>query len=257
MAGLLLVGCSDAPAPSAPLVPSQTVVAVSPPERPTPASAAAVRTAESGGLMRYVALGDSYTFGVGVKPRDRWPNQLSRVLRPGTDLDVTANLALNGNTTNDVIRRQLPQLDELDPQFVSLLIGVNDIIQNVPEATYRANVGLILDAVLKRVPADRVVTVATPDYTLTPHGGDFVTNLADPSPEMAQQSAAIARYNDILRQESDSRGIAFVDISTISDLVPEDPTLLTQDELHPSGKQYAGWVELIAPVVRQLFAVHP
>ena len=256
MAGLLLVGCSDAPAPSAPLVPSHSVVAVSPPERPTPASAAAVRTDEAGGLMRYVALGDSYTIGVGVKPRDRWPNQLARVLRPGTDLDVTANLALNGNTTNDVIRRQLPQLDELDPQFVSLLIGVNDVIQNVPEATYRANVGTILDAVLRRVPADRVVTVATPDYTLTPHGADFA-DPADPSPEVARQSATIARFNDILQQESEARGIAFVDIGAISGLVPEDPALLAQDELHPSGKQYAGWVELIAPLVRQLFAGNP
>ena len=206
--------------------------------------------------MRYIALGDSYTIGVGVKPRDRWPNQLSRVLRPGIDLDVTANLALNGNTTNDVIQRQLPQLDELDPQFVSLLIGVNDIIQNVPEAAYRANVGLILDAMLKRVPADRIVTVATPDYTLTPHGGDFA-DPADPSPDIARQSAAIALYNDVLRQESQSRSISFVDITAISDLVPEDPTLLTQDELHPSGKQYAGWVELIAPVVRELFAPNP
>ena len=151
--------------------------------------------------MRYVALGDSYTIGIGVKPRDRWPNQLVRVLRPAIALDVTANLALNGNTTIDVIHRQLPQLDELDPQFVSLLIGVNDVIQNVSETTYRANVGIILDAMLKRVPADRVLTVATPDYTLTPHGGDFVATRPIP----ARRSPGRARPSHVSTTSCDRR----------------------------------------------------
>jgi len=256
MAGLLLVGCSDAPAPSAPVVPSRGVVVSSPPELTTPASVTTVQPDGSGGVLRYVALGDSYTIGVGVKPRDRWPNQLARVLRPDVSLDVTANLALNGNTTTDVIRRQLPQLEALDPQFVSLLVGVNDVIRGVSESSYRTNVGTILDAVLRSVPADRVLTVATPDYTLTPHGGDFA-DPADPSPDIARQSATIARFNDILKEESKARGITFVDISPVSDQVPQDPALLTLDELHPSGKQYAGWVELIAPVIRPLFGAYP
>ncbi len=45
-----------------------------------------------------------------------------------------------------------------------------------------------------------------------------------------------------------------MDIAPISDIVDRDPTLVGDDGLHPSAKQYAGWVELIAPVVRRLVA---
>ena len=51
-----------------------------------------------------------------------------------------ANLGVNGFTSRDVIEVELPQLAALRPDFVTLLIGVNDVVQGVPEATYRQNV---------------------------------------------------------------------------------------------------------------------
>jgi hypothetical protein len=36
----------------------------------------------------------------------------------------------------------------------------------------------------------------------------------------------------------------------VSDRVTDDPTLVGADGLSPSAKQYAGWVELIAPRMR-------
>ena len=44
--------------------------------------------------------------------------------------------------------------------LVSVLIGVNDVVQGVPEASYRRNVTLILDEVVALVGADRVVVTA-------------------------------------------------------------------------------------------------
>jgi hypothetical protein len=35
--------------------------------------------------------------------------------------------------------------------------------------------------------------------------------------------------------------------------VSADPALVANDGLHPSARQYSGWVELIAPVVEGLF----
>ncbi len=49
-----------------------------------------------------------------------------------------------------------------------------------------------------------------------------------------------------------ARGIGWVDISDVADDVPSDPSLVARDGLHPSAKQYSGWVELIAPVARAL-----
>jgi lysophospholipase L1-like esterase len=217
-----------------------------------------------------VALGDSYTIGTGLRfPRDRWPNQLMRALRNDLPIEIGANLAVRSASTIDVIERQLPALTELEPQFVTLLIGVNDVIgagrvtaQSADQRfraaaeAYRRNLNTIFDAILERVPPNRVIAITTPDFTLTPRGGDFVDPPQDGA-AIARQRAEIKRFNALLRAAATSRGIAVVDISPVSDRVPEDPSLLTEDEVHPSAKQYAGWVELIAPRVRRLLGAAP
>ena len=97
------------------------------------------------GALRYVALGDSYTIGTSVSSAESWPSQLvARVPRLG----LVANLGVNGYTSRDLISDELPALPGLQPEFVTLLIGVNDVVQGVPEGTYAANLEEILDAVL-------------------------------------------------------------------------------------------------------------
>ena len=191
--------------------------------------------------MRYVALGDSYTIGTSVAEAERWPNQLVARLQK---LDLVANLGVNGFTSADVIEVELPQLAGLRPELVTLLIGVNDVVQGVSEATYRRNVGLLLDELVDAVGADRVLVVTTPDYTVTPAGSDY----GDP----AAQSTAIRRNNSINTELAGARGIAVVDIYDLSLRAASDRTLVADDGLHPSGAQYALWVERIAPAVERL-----
>ena len=193
--------------------------------------------------IRYVALGDSYTIGTSLGEADRWPNQLVARLGAGR-LDLVRNLGVNGFTSGNVIQVELPPLRQLDPGFVTLLIGVNDVVQGVPSATYRSNAAAILDAALRLVPATRIVAVSTPDYTVTPQGAAF----GDP----AQQSAGIRANNAILQELAAARGIAFVDIYDISLRAATDRSLVARDGLHPSGTQYALWVDRIASVVEEL-----
>lgn len=194
--------------------------------------------------ISYVALGDSYTIGTSVKARHRWPNQLVRALRPDVTLDLEANLGVNGKTSAELIDDQLPRLDGLEPDFVTLLIGVNDVFRGGDAEAYEANVRTILDGLLDRLPADRILVVSTPDYTLTPEGAKGA--------HAADKGAEIKRFNEILREETLARDISWVDISRVADRVPDDPSLVARDGLHPSSKQYSGWVELIAPVAREL-----
>jgi len=190
-----------------------------------------------------VALGDSYTIGTSVSSAHSWPGQL--VARMNGQLELVANLGVNGYSTDDLIAAELPTLDGLNPEFVTLQIGVNDVVRGVPQATYAANVALILDALLEQLPPARILAVATPDYTLTPAGSSF----GDP----AQQSAAIAHINEVLRRAAEARGIAFVpDIYEVSRRVASDRSLVASDGLHPSGAQYAMWVDAIQPVVEAL-----
>ncbi len=199
-----------------------------------------------GGALRYVALGDSYTIGTAVRHADeRWPNRLVATLGPTPPtLELVANLGVNGYTSRDLIDTELPALDALQPEFVSVLIGVNDVVQGVPLESYRANAERILDALLAILPASRIVTVATPDYTVTPQGAAY----GDP----ATQSAGIRATNATLGELAGERAIAFVDIFDLSLRAAADRSLVADDGLHPSGAQYALWVERIAPVVADL-----
>ncbi len=200
--------------------------------------------------LRYVALGDSYTIGTSVAETHRWPNQL--VARLGAEpptLELVANLGVTGYTSRDVIERELPELAALRPEFVTLLIGVNDVVQAVPSATYEKNVEEILGVLLDRLPPERILAVSTPDYTVTPRGAAY----GDPK----VQSAAIRRNNRILAAVADRNGIPFVDIHDISLQAKDQRSLVARDGLHPSGEQYALWVQRLLPMVEELLRASP
>jgi acyl-CoA thioesterase I len=196
--------------------------------------------------MRYVALGDSYTIGTSVSEAERWPNQLVDRLAD-LEVELVENLGVNGYTSADVIDGELPGLARLNPELVSLQIGVNDVVQGVPDERYGASISQILDTVLESLPADRAFVVATPDFTVTPQGAAYGV------PEL--QRAGILHVNEILRGACEQRGIAFVpDIFEISCAAADDPAFVSGDGLHPSGAQYARWVDAIEPVVRAMLA---
>jgi acyl-CoA thioesterase I len=193
--------------------------------------------------MRYVALGDSYTIGTSVEASERFPDQL---VRAEPHLELVANLGVDGYTAADLIRDELPALAALAPEFVTLLIGVNDVVQDIPVATYEANVIEILDVLQAAVPSDRIVAIAIPDYCVTPAGADY----GDPD----VKRAAIVEANRTMARLTGERGIAFVDIFDISARAADDRSLVADDGLHPSARQYALWVERLVPIVRASLA---
>jgi lysophospholipase L1-like esterase len=199
-------------------------------------------TAEAS-TVRYVALGDSYTIGTSVTEAERFPNQLVAKV---PQLDLVANLGVNGFTSRDVIAIELPELAALEPDVVTLLIGVNDVVQGVPLSTSRDNLERILPELVQRVGADHIVVVTIPDYTVTPQGGAFG--------DREQQSGAIRASNALLTQLATGFGITVVDISDISIEAGTDRSLVAGDGLHPSGRQYARWVERIAPAMETILA---
>jgi lysophospholipase L1-like esterase len=196
--------------------------------------------------IRYVALGDSYTIGTSVEREERFPELLTRV---EPRLELVANLGVNGYTTADLIRDELPALAGLAPGFVTLLIGVNDVVQAIPARTYAANLIEIFDVLLAAVPTDRLVAVSIPDYTVTPAGADY----GDP----AQKRTAIIAANGVMAELCGERGVALVDIFDLSSRAAVERELIANDGLHPSGRQYGLWVERIAPVAARLLDGQP
>jgi acyl-CoA thioesterase-1 len=198
------------------------------------------------GVIRYVALGDSYTIGTSVPAAERWPDQVVAAVGAAGEpaLELVANLGVNGFTARDVVAVELPRLAGLEPGLISLLVGVNDVIQGVTEAAYARNIGEILDAMAGLVGAERCFFVTTPDYTVTPAGADY----GNP----AVVAAAIRRFNEIGLAVAAERAIATVDIHDLSLRAASDRSLVAVDGLHPSGLQYSLWVDRIRPVVASL-----
>lgn len=192
---------------------------------------------------RYVALGDSYTIGTSVGEDESWPRQLVAV---EPRLELVANLGVNGYTSRDVIDLQLPHLAGLQPEFATILIGVNDVVQHVPAPLYRRNLGEILDALVARVGAAGVLALTTPDYTVTPSGAEY----GDPE----RQSAAIRANNAVLQELAGGRLVRVVDVHDLSLKARDDPSLVAADGLHPSAQQYVLWMSRIFPAVRQMLA---
>ena len=217
--------------------PGSTAAAVT----PTPSATGPAGSPEA--RLRYVALGDSYTIGTSVTEAERFPNQLVAAL---PELELVANLGVNGFTSRDLIEVELPKLAALEPDVVTVLIGVNDVVQGVSSSTYKDNVIEILTALDAVVGAQRILVVTIPDYTVTPNGGEF----GDP----AKQSAAIRENNFVMGQLAMGRAAVVVDIYDISLEAATDRTLVASDGLHPSGTQYGRWVERIAPAMAALLA---
>ncbi|MFD7132627.1 SGNH/GDSL hydrolase family protein [Streptomyces sp. NPDC059894] len=83
--------------------------------------------------VRFVALGDSLTEGVGDPVGGRWRGWAALLAggladRAGQPVAFT-NLAVSGSQTRDVLERQLPAGLALRPDMASVLIGVNDTLR--------------------------------------------------------------------------------------------------------------------------------
>ncbi|MFG3204320.1 SGNH/GDSL hydrolase family protein [Streptomyces sp. NPDC048192] len=82
--------------------------------------------------VRFVALGDSLTEGVGDpvgEGRRGWAALLAPCLAETAGAVRFTNLAVSGAQTRDVLTRQTPAALRLRPDLVSVVIGVNDTLR--------------------------------------------------------------------------------------------------------------------------------
>lgn len=194
--------------------------------------------------IRYLPLGDSYTIGESVSEQDRWPNQLTaRYKTKAHPLEIIANPAVTGYTTQDLIDRELPLLPKLKPDFVTIQIGVNDYVQGVSADQFSANLNTIIQAVQSKLADPRnILLVTIPDYGKTPTGAQFGSSQSS--------EAGVTAFNAIIAQAGNTYKLPVADVFPVSQKVATDPSLIAADGLHPSATQYADWTEVIAQALQ-------
>lgn len=100
--------------------------------------------------ISYVAMGDSYTIGLGVEENERWPNILTKRLREkGVNITLVKNIGVSGFTSEDVLEKQVKDVENLGPDFVTILVGANDSFKGVDPKIFESNLQQILDRVEK------------------------------------------------------------------------------------------------------------
>ena len=193
--------------------------------------------------ISYLALGDSYTIGASVSYEDRWPSQLYDSLALlGFEIDTLLYVATTGWTTSDLKNAIATGSIENKINMVSLLIGVNNQYRGSLFSVYTEDFPELVETALRFVEGDKThfFVVSIPDYAFTPFGGgrDYI-------------SSEIDSYNQFAKNYCDSLKIPYYNITEISRRGLNEPILVAPDGLHPSGKQYSLWVDLIISSIQK------
>ncbi len=185
-------------------------------------------------VLRYLALGDSYTIGEGIEPAGRWPVQLAVLLRRhGLAAGEPEIVARTGWTTAEL----------------SLLIGVNDQYRGGRPENYRPAFSALLRRAITFAGGEpgRMIVLSIPDWSVTSYAIASGRDL----PRTARE---IRRFNEVNREETERAGARWVDVTGASERALGDSTQLARDGLHPSVAMYAEWARLALPAAAAALA---
>ena len=188
--------------------------------------------------VKLLALGDSYTYGQSVASTERWPIQLIMALRSkGLECKEASLVAISGWRTDNLQEGIVQAHLKNEYNLVALLIGVNNYYQGGDERTYRSEFEDLLKTSILLAQGQRshVVVLSIPDYGYTPFGES----------RQAEITEGINSFNAINQVVSADYGVPYISITDISRRGLQEPELVAGDRLHPSGKQYALWVQRI------------
>jgi lysophospholipase L1-like esterase len=173
---------------------------------------------------RFVALGDSFTEGVGDPDPRRpngvrgWADRAADVLASRTDDFGYANLAIRGRKLRAVLDEQIEPALALEPDLVTIYAGANDIMRPTVDidglvADYDAALGRLADTGARLV----VFTAFDP--------GGF--------PVFGTMRGRFAVYNELVRELVERRSATLVDFWRLRDY--RTPGMWAGDRMHMSS----------------------
>lgn len=199
-------------------------------------------------MLRFLALGDSFTIGEAVAAAECWPMQLvSRLRQQGTHIADPQIIATTGWTTDELIAGIQSATPPGPYDLVSLLIGVNNQYRGWPLDVYRTEFAQLVQQAIHftdNMP-EHVIVVSIPDWSQVP----FVEQ---DKRTPAQISAEVDTFNTVNLAEAKQANVNYVSVTTGFRRAATQPDLVAADGLHPSGKMYAEWVDAIWPIAAKI-----
>jgi lysophospholipase L1-like esterase len=187
---------------------------------------------------RYVALGDSFTEGVGDPDPARpngvrgWADRVAEVLARRADDFGYANLAIRGRKLPQVLAEQVAPAVALQPDLVTMYAGGNDILR--PKVDIDGLVAGYAKAVRRLRETGAHVVLFT----------GFDLGFA---PVFRHLRGRVAVYNELVREIAEDQGAALVDFWRLREF--RDPRYWDPDRMHLSA---AGHERMAHAVLRTL-----
>lgn len=188
------------------------------------------------GAVRYLAIGDSLTQGVGAPDESTgsFPALLAEHWRNDGCTVELQNAGISGYTAGQVLEEQVPQIDEFKPTLITFQAGGNDLVNGVTVDDYRDNVEDILEAAADS--GARVIVLAQNEWFRAPSGEGYTT------PEARDE------FDAVLIEEAQDKGAEFVDMRPLYKQ-QADENLWVEDGIHPTPEAYRAWSDELASQV--------
>ncbi len=183
-------------------------------------------TAELHPWTRYVAIGDSFTEGIG-DPESRspgghrgWADRVAEVLAERTEDFAYANLAIRGRLLQQIWDEQVEPALELSPDLITVSAGGNDLIRPGTDPDEISQRFETMITTLRRDGAT-VVMFNGPDIGMTP--------------VLGRARGKVAIYNENLRAIAHRHDAVVADMWALTEL--KDTRMWAPDRLHfsPTG----------------------
>jgi lysophospholipase L1-like esterase len=116
--------------------------------------------------LNWLALGDSITFGQGASVRSKgYIYQTRKLLQANGKNHFLVNAGISGIRADELLSKYKGFGGRGDPDLITLMIGTNDLGQNIDINTYKNNLGLIIDDVKNRKSFGKCeIVLLTPPY---------------------------------------------------------------------------------------------
>lgn len=193
----------------------------------------------SGTRQVYVALGDSLTSGVGVQSFNQsYAYRIAQqIAAKGTSIKLTP-LATPSYKSIDIINHYLDSAIALQPDIVTVLIGVNDVHGMLPTARQFSNNYETIIRRLKTETKAKIYAIAVPYIG---------TNGIMWPPYRGYYSLRTQAFNRSIQELAQKYAIHYVDLYTATLSYASSPSgYYSTDEFHPSSEGYAIWAGAIA-----------
>lgn len=178
--------------------------------------------------LTWLAIGDSITVGTGSTTYDKSYIMQTRLnLMQNGKRHHLINSGVSGQRSDTLIKLHKARGGKCDPDIITIMVGTNDLGQNVPTATFKTNLGLLIDEVKKQsvIGQCKIVLLTIPWRTIFD----------------------IVPYNDVVKQVGAERNLPVCDIYPVFN----NETFLT-DGVHPNDSGHTKIAEVLFPFLNSI-----